>query len=75
MVGKLRVRLSCLRPNAALSADLPLLGERAKGAHKVGSVALTLQASYASTVRRSAGRAALPACWEDWQSACACSEA
>ena len=50
-VGKLRVRLSCLQPNHSLSADLPLLGERSRGARVVGGVRLTLQASYASLVR------------------------
>lgn len=50
MVGKLRVRLSCLWPNTPLSAELPLLGERSKGAQVVGAVRLSLQANYASTV-------------------------
>ena len=54
-VGKLRVRLSCLQPNHSLSADLPLLGERSKGAQVVGAVQLTLQASYASLVRGGGG--------------------
>lgn len=51
VVGKLRVRLSCLWPNRRHSASLPLLGERAKGAQVVGAVGLSMQASYASTVR------------------------
>jgi len=50
VVGKLRVRLSCLRPNQEQSADLPLLGERAKGARIVGNMGLTLQTSYDSAV-------------------------
>jgi len=51
VVGKLRVRLSCLWPNTHHSASLPLLGDRAKGAQVVGAVSLSLQACYASTVR------------------------
>lgn len=51
VVGKLRVRLSCLWPNTQHSASLPLLGDRAKGAQVVGAVSLSLQACYASTVR------------------------
>ena len=51
VVGKLRVRLSCLWPNSQHSASLPLLGERAKGAQVVGAVSLSMQASYASSVR------------------------
>ncbi|PSC71573.1 pollen-specific SF21-like [Micractinium conductrix] len=46
LVGKLRVRLSCLAPNAEARAELPLLSERDKGARTVGSVELSLQASY-----------------------------
>jgi hypothetical protein len=48
VVGKLRVRLSCLWPNTQHSASLPLLGERAKGAQVVGAISLSLQACYAS---------------------------
>lgn len=44
------MRLSCLWPNTPLSAELPLLGERTKGARAVGTVRLTLQANYASAV-------------------------
>lgn len=49
-VGKLRVRLSTLWPNIPLTAELPLLGERSKGAHVAGSIAVTLHTRYASTV-------------------------
>jgi hypothetical protein len=59
-VGKLRVRLSCLRPNAALTADLALLGERAKGAHEAGAVRLSLQACYPSPRALLKGYAAPP---------------
>ncbi|KAI3436798.1 hypothetical protein D9Q98_006208 [Chlorella vulgaris] len=48
VVGKLRVRLSCLRPNTPITADLVLLGERSKGGDEAGSVELALKTSYAS---------------------------
>ncbi|KAL4424975.1 hypothetical protein ABPG77_002860 [Micractinium sp. CCAP 211/92] len=47
-VGKLRVRLSCLRPNEQLSSELPLVSERSKGARLAGTVGLTLLVSYSS---------------------------
>lgn len=49
-VGKLRVRLSCLRPNEQLSSELPLVSERSKGARLAGTVGLTLLVSYSSPV-------------------------
>ncbi len=43
MVGKLRVRLSCVQPNQPVTAMLPLLSERKKGAQQVGTAEMTLQ--------------------------------
>lgn len=51
VVGKLRVRLSCLRPNEQLASELPLVSERSRGARLAGTVRLTLQVSYDSPVR------------------------
>lgn len=48
VVGKLRVRLSCLRPNEQLASELPLVSERSRGARLAGTVRLTLQVSYDS---------------------------
>ena len=62
-MGKLRIRLSCVWPNTVHTASLPLLGERAKGAQVVGTVSLTLQACYGSTVSRGQGGRA----WLSWQ--------
>eukprot|EP00887_Chlorella_sp_A99_P001355 scaffold8.g1355.t1 len=47
MLGKLRVRLSCVRPGRPVSADLPILSERDKGAKRVGQLSLTLQVNFA----------------------------
>lgn len=59
-VGKLRVRLSCLRPNTLLTADLALLGERSKGGHEAAAVRLSLQACYPSARALLKGYAAPP---------------
>lgn len=67
VVGKLRVRLSCLRPNTPLSADLVLLGERARGAHEAGTVKLSLETSYPSPVGGwLAGRVCVCVCVDVW---------
>lgn len=50
VAGKLRVRLSCLRPNAELCRELPLLGERSKGGNVVGSVRMLMEARFEGTV-------------------------
>jgi hypothetical protein len=54
LVGKLRVRLSCIQPNQAVTATLPLLSERKKGAQQVGTAVLTVQVG---RERRATGRA------------------
>lgn len=46
MLGKLRVRLSCLAPNTPIAADLPLLSDRKRGAQRVGTAGLELHVSY-----------------------------
>lgn len=43
MVGKLRIRLSCVAPNQTIATTLPLLCERKKGAQQVGTAGVTLQ--------------------------------
>ena len=49
MLGKLRVRLSCVRPGQPISAELPLLSERARGAQRVGALSLSLQVTIRCT--------------------------
>jgi hypothetical protein len=43
MVGKLRLRLSCVDPNTLVTATLPLLADRHKGAQQAGTADLSLQ--------------------------------
>lgn len=45
-LGKLRLRLSRLRPEETLSADLPLLSDRLKGAKRVATLGVTLQMAF-----------------------------
>lgn len=49
MVGKLRLRLSTLAPNQPVTATLPLLSERKKGAQQVGTAELSVRVEYGST--------------------------
>jgi len=48
MVGKLRVKLSCVSPARPITADLPLLSDRSKGAQHVGSLVIEMHIQYKS---------------------------
>lgn len=48
MVGKLRVKLSCVAPARPITADLPLLSDRSKGAQHVGSLGIEMHIQYKS---------------------------
>lgn len=60
MLGKLRLRLSSLRPDQVLSADLPLLSDRLKGAKAVASLQLSVQVSFVD--RKASSRGGLTTC-------------
>lgn len=60
MVGKLRVRLSTLQPDQDISAELPLLSERKKGAHRVGVASMGLLLKFTSANARLASLVAPP---------------
>ncbi len=63
VVGKLRIRLSCVAPNTPITASLPLLAERKRGAQAVGFVSLGILCAYPArlALARSYVAAPLPA--------------